>query len=1048
MAKTTFGPFQPFLEESFISELSRLKDKNPFSPISVIVPTKALRKRLSTIISERGSWINLHFFTFLGLSFFILKHARKVIPPIPPRATYRLLLREKIAEMGKRDKLAKKLFEYESYTDRLLSLFSHLTSHMISEEEREKNIEDTVFSAYRKFLDTKKSAGFLESEDIISLALEELKSRGSTAGDFPKTFILYGFYDLNPLQKEIVSRLDALGELFVFSPVTTDEPAAEYTRPTVDFFSHLNKGMDTKTHGPIDDEKPIYAISRRLFSPRTDFSIDTKDSIRIVTASGSLGETEAIAMEILREKENNPDLRWRDIGVVARDLSAVSENLKGILTQYSIPAFIEDGTPLRRYPEVRAFFSLIGAVETGLRRKNITTLLSSDYFSWPSLESAEEEWVRENSHLAEVIARQSRVISGPTQWKGAWRKETIDFEYPIGDVDEMYPEREKSIRRIKRFKSLTRETVYALIGDLTSIPDTATPKDYSDIFGNLFLKYIRKRGDSDPYDLVKEMIVYMADISNKKISLIEFIHLIKRETEDLSIPDPPDRDAVYVSDVMGIRGLFFDILIVFGMNEKVFPRIRNSDPLICETTRKRLGLPTMTSQYLEDKYLFALTIRTAGGRLILVYQRSDDSGRKSIPSIFLRELLSKTKIEDDRPKVDKPSNKAPTKKYRKDYPRLIFQEDEISKYREKDFRVSVAADPKDVEIARAIVSTSNFLRDGLVSRDARSYKKPFDIYDGVIGHHEELLKNLLPLTAKKLETYSACPFRFFMEYVLGVREIEEATEEEDIEAIEMGSAYHRVLTHLFRTLKSKGMLPLTESDVDTASDLLQKIVIDEVSKKFKGLILDLVLRAREESIKENLKELIDREAGSEKDDFIPTHFEKPFGTRRREESGGIPYLTLDIEGRELVFSGRIDRIDVNKNDKLFVVIDYKKKRPAGQRKLETEIEEGGHFQMPLYIMAARDVIFSGDYKPKEGKLVYIEWEDEKKRADVLVSDAILASIEKAIENIGEHVSQIEFGAFAPISKRENTSCRFCPYKDLCLSESRGTIDRREGITNR
>jgi ATP-dependent helicase/DNAse subunit B len=242
------------------------------------------------------------------------------------------------------------------------------------------------------------------------------------------------------------------------------------------------------------------------------------------------------------------------------------------------------------------------------------------------------------------------------------------------------------------------------------------------------------------------------------------------------------------------------------------------------------------------------------------------------------------------------------------------------------------------------------------------------------------------------------------------------------------------------------MLPLTESDIDTASELIEKIVEDEVSKKFKGLILDLVLRAREESISENIKELIGREVGTELSDFIPTHFEKSFGTRRRDESGGTPCLTLDIGGRKIDFSGRIDRIDVNEADKAFVVIDYKKKKPQGQRKLQTEIEDGGHFQTPLYIMAARDVIFGGRYEPKEGRLVYIEWEDEKKRVDILERDKISSSMEKTTEKIGEHVSQIERGNFIPVSKRD--SCKFCPYKDLCLSESRGTMDRREEITNR
>jgi ATP-dependent helicase/DNAse subunit B len=1044
MADIFFGPFTPFLEETFLDRLSRHKGGTPLLPIAVIAPTRAVNKRLGSLLASQGDWVHVHFYTFLTASFALLQQKGVVLPPSPPRAAMRFLLKEILEQAATGDTLARHLLRYDSYLDRLLTLFSHFTSHHVLKSER--GVPQTITSLFERFSEAKKSAGFFEAEDIIRLARESMKD--GLPPSFPQTLFLYGFYDLNPLQREIVRSLDEKTELIVLSPILPDEPAARYAQETTEFFLELKGEGTATTYDAGDNTHPLFLLPRHFFSPQPADPIDPGDSLRVVTASGSDGEALAVAMEILREKEDTPNLRWREIGVVMRDLPAMAERLDVALKGFTIPAFIDGGSPLMHRREARAYFTLISAIETNLARKTVSTLFSSDSFAWPHVPPTDEEWVRENAHLAEVIAQDRGIISGRTPWERAWNKEEVASDSLFDEGRETDDVRSKSMQSKRRFVSATRKTIIDLVTDLTSIPDRALADQYRDIFLGLLEKYIRPaKESSEPFLTLSGIIDSLARIPcrGKPIPLGDFLALARKECEDTRIPHTPDTDAVFVSDVMGARGLPFRVLILCGMNEKRFPRTGLFDPLVGEDTREHLGLSTRASRYREDRYLFAATVRAARDRLIVVYQKSDDSGRKSLPSTFVGELLKGTTPGEGRSAKPTPKGEVTSGDSRRDYPRFPFQREALSRHREKDFLIRACITAQDPDLVRGVISSSRFLKEGITALAARKMTEPFGAYDGIIGVHDDILAELLPLSAGKLETYARCPFRFFMEHLLSVTPAEEPTEEEDIEAREIGSIYHRVLTSLFGTLAKQGSGGVASETQSMALTLLQKIIRDDVSKRLSGLIPNLVLRAREEKIKESLENFIIHEAGRSKSGFIPTRFEAPFGTGRGKAPRRTHPLTWNMGGETITFSGQIDRIDVHENEKKLLVIDYKKKKPSGQRKLMTEITEGFHFQIPLYLLAAQTVIFSPPYASQGGLLLFIE-EEENKMIDAIEGDDTTRAIDLAIEHAEQYIEKMKQGIFYPKAMKGEGSCTFCQYRDLCRTESKGITDIREKKT--
>jgi RecB family exonuclease len=186
--------------------------------------------------------------------------------------------------------------------------------------------------------------------------------------------------------------------------------------------------------------------------------------------------------------------------------------------------------------------------------------------------------------------------------------------------------------------------------------------------------------------------------------------------------------------------------------------------------------------------------------------------------------------------------------------------------------------------------------------------------------------------------------------------------------------------------------------------------------------------------------------------LVPRHFEVRFGpkSRRSESDDDAPLSTdrpfeLTIGNERLRFAGQIDRIDVGRvgEQVVFNVIDYKTSATA--RVKEDQIESGMQIQLPLYAMAAAELLLAeqqaaplaagywsirgngfGMSLRSGGPLAIGEIRDGR----VQMSAHWTQLRERLLARIGEIVTGIRHGWFPVLSGDEHCT-KYCPLSTGC-----------------
>ncbi len=1029
MAYLVTGSSFTHLEGRLQGEIAAAKREDPFLPVAVIVPTRALKRRLQSILASEGCRVNIHFFTFFELSLWLLKAAGREVRPTVPEPVTLLLLKQVIESGLPQNEHTAYFLSYNNSLKRLLGLFSRFTSYRVTPPADPVGIEKTVFAIYRSFCDRKRELGIRDADDLIDEAARLLSA--DIPPDVPKGVFLYGFYDLNPVQADIVRSLDARSDLTILAAGGFSAGAEEFFERTAQLYRELSGSAA----GPLkaveaESDSLVISIARELFSAPGTARREAGGSIELATASGVRGEARAVALSIIGLMEKDPSLGWRDIAVTMRERANYTGALADVFADYSLPAVFDGGRPLSSIPEVGYFLVLIAALRRGLVRDDVLFLLSSALFAWPGLAADDEPRVRDSAYLLAEFAGFYRVISGVREWENAFSKHR-DRTADSGSAEDEPggPAADDPPQSTNRYIQTVQPIVGGFLSALAEIPAEAPPVEYRDRLTSLIDTYIRPTHEESPgIGYLKEILETLTAVSliRPRITRDDCLVIIEDAISQSNAPSPDDIDGVFVSDVMGARLLPRKVIFLMGMNEKVFPHVAGRDPFLTDETGAAMGLRTASSRLMEDRTLFALTVACARDLIVVSRQRSDDAGRTVSPSPFLEELISRITIGGD--EVSLTGGAAG-----RDYPRITATDRELSRHREQDTRAFLCLgwpNEADLSAVRGVVSDTPFLTGGLTAIDERASNRPFSKYDGLIGGVDGLVDMIAPLSAQKLETYAACPFDFFMRYILSVGEYEAVEEELDVEPRELGNIYHRVLSRLFPLLVEKGLLRAA-ADPEVVGRLVDAQVTKETSGRLSGRIPALILRARGYHTARIVDRLIERERNSSISGFVPARYEVTFGPRR---DGVIehPALTLSIGPRDIDCVGRIDRIDINESAAAFSVIDYKRKKGSGARRLKTEIMAGRHFQLPIYLLAAERLISNGHYRPGEGALVYLEAEDGADHRETISGEEFAQTRDTVMERIGALIDAIAAGEFTP---GKGASCRFCAHGDLCRSES-------------
>jgi hypothetical protein len=101
----------------------------------------------------------------------------------------------------------------------------------------------------------------------------------------------------------------------------------------------------------------------------------------------------------------------------------------------------------------------------------------------------------------------------------------------------------------------------------------------------------------------------------------------------------PDRSGLRILDLEDARGLEFDTTIVVGLEEGVLPSTVFDDPRLSPDLRAGLGIPSAAVREKEEGFLLALSCGSATRRLVFVQRKSDEKGSPVQASPLLQPIL-------------------------------------------------------------------------------------------------------------------------------------------------------------------------------------------------------------------------------------------------------------------------------------------------------------------------------------------------------------------------------------------------------------------------
>ncbi len=247
------------------------------------------------------------------------------------------------------------------------------------------------------------------------------------------------------------------------------------------------------------------------------------------------------------------------------------------------------------------------------------------------------------------------------------------------------------------------------------------------------------------------------------------------------------------------------------------------------------------------------------------------------------------------------------------------------------------------------------------------------------------------MSASKFRAYLASPFSYYVQYVLGAREITPAKSE--LDELQYGSLLHWVMERFGKSEHRDSENPdEIHAYLNAALDAYMRRNFGEISAQVRIQVL---------SMRQKFRALAEVQARHAAEGW------RFFETPER-------FFEMQIAGART--TGSIDRIDFNKNTGEFLVVDYKtykKFEPSMARKSHYEKCDANNnpiwkdLQMPLYCAAAKNAA------GRDCKCALLVLPLETSATDFDVWDITPAEIASALAKAEEIVEKIRRGEFRP-----------------------------------
>ncbi len=652
-------------------------------------------------------------------------------------------------------------------------------------------------------------------------------------------------------------------------------------------------------------------------------------SVRVVTCVNAEAEAIFAAREILRFVRDE-GARFRECAILLRTLDSYHDALRRVFTRYGIPFFLDRRESVAHHPVAELTRLALrtvtfgwkrddwfGALKTGLvhDRADMLDALENealrngwDGAQWtaplPDVQTKRQQFEALRVKITPPFAKLGAAIRGEID--GVQLASALRNFWSELDVEEKLQRWSEDAKPVAPTAALVHDTVWTQV--------------------NSWLDDVERAFRSQPLSTCEWLPILEAGLASLSVGVI-----------------PPALDQVLVGTIDRARNPELRLLLLLGMNETVFPAPPPRPAILNEQEREALANAleskhrialTMRQRLAHERYFAYIACTRSREKLILTCAASDARGRALNPSPFLTQMERLVpgvfpENKEQRETFNAPDWREAEHASELAAPLLLRAHPALEALREHEAFVDLVARHEQLQ---NVAATSKLTRDVV----ARLYQNP------------------LRTSVSSLESFAECPFRFFLSAGLRVQERKEF----EVDHRERGSFQHEILRefHLRATAGGKRWRDLSS---DVARELVRTIGEEQIAAFGGGLFnADEKRQFTGRVLIQNLENLVGTLADWMRSyQFDPHSVELDFGFDDSRLGG----WRIDLGGgRELLLRGRIDRVDLckqNDGSTLAVVMDYK----SSPRKVDaTKLHNGLELQLLSYLGLLRQVTPTGD----------------------------------------------------------------------------------------
>ncbi len=774
---------------------------------------------------------------------------------------------------------------------------------------------------------------------------------------------------------------------------------------------------------------------------------------RPATRSAEIRDTARAIKRLVRGGAN-----LDDIAVVL----PISGNYRGILestfASAGIPFDAPLDTPLAQSPPVAALLELLRAARGGLERAELLDALASPLL--PFGDDVEEPQRAKWLGAIEKISRAAEVVGGTDaerDWLAPMRNACSDEDDQraltrlLRVLELLAPFTRREMKPVAFFYALKSLAEASHIARVVKRPHSLR---------NQHVVGLHEFGK-----LCHEMSEGFARIGNGAMAMGDLVRALGEQAQTRTLrPTEPKGPHVRVLGLKEMRGACFEYVIVLGLTDEDLPLSEQDSMFFSRALEERLAkvLDERSARALcvpvdapaQAEYLFA-NVLTCGAKGLTLSLPKAQGDKPFVPAAQLARLLSGAGVDMDK----------------------LAGDADASPVSAGELALSAGMALREVECGaevRATLPLAGTLRAGVhgrameLARDDETSKP--GRFEGWVqsarlaprfgASAEEALRHTF--SPSQIDTYSDCPMRFWMRYVLHIKQPDEPTRDTPPTAV--GSLVHHIFeafVHAVRrelgqpavlpdplTRPAVRVLDLGQGDASKARAracelMLEAIEVARAEVKPKGPFWAGTLNMLAAGLSGQgdlgaglLARFIDHELERNAQGLGIRFVELQFNNRSKptaKEPDVVPEpVALQIPGGFVRLQGSIDRVDEGPGG--LQIIDYK----TGGAKTTADICDGAAFQLPIYLAAVSaktGVSPNGMAYFLTPPLKPVEFKDVTKKGKKQAFDVGELVNVHLPRRLGAMLDALSRGVFVHLPSRpasgDKSPCGYCEFAAAC-----------------